>query len=57
MRYSGLGLQMMVTIGVFITIGYLLDRHFETPPVFILIFSFIGIGAGFYHFIKSLPKS
>jgi F0F1-type ATP synthase assembly protein I len=56
-RYSGLGLQLMVTIGIFILIGYYLDRRFDTSPVWVLIFSFIGTGAGFYHFVKSLPKT
>lgn len=56
MRYSGLGLQLMVTIGIFIFIGIFIDRHFASSPLWTLIFSFIGIAAGFYHFVKSLPK-
>ena len=56
-RYSGIGLQLMVTIGLFILIGIIIDRTFASSPLWTLIFSFLGIAAGFYQFVKSLPKT
>jgi len=46
LRYSGLGFQMMTTIGVAGWLGYLLDSYFNTLPLFLVLFilgSFIGI--------------
>ncbi|MGE0931772.1 AtpZ/AtpI family protein [Peijinzhouia sedimentorum] len=57
LKFSGLGLQMLVTIGVFIAIGFFLDKWFNnSKPLWILILSFVGTAAGFYQFYKSLPK-
>jgi ATP synthase protein I len=58
--YLGTGVQLAVTVGIMIYIGKILDDYFETYPLFILIFAFLGIAAGMYNFIKtvlSLSKS
>jgi F0F1-type ATP synthase assembly protein I len=56
LRLSGLGMQMLIVIGVFIIIGFYIDKTFNSKPLWTLIFSFLGTSAGFYQFVKSLPK-
>ena len=52
--YMGLGLQLSVTILIMIYIGWHLDKYFETQPVLLIVFAFLGGFTGFYHLIKSL---
>lgn len=55
--YLGLGLQLAVTVGVMVFIGYWLDEKFDTSPILIIAFSFLGIFAALYNFIKTVTKS
>lgn len=55
--YIGLGLQLAVTIGIMVYIGYILDKHFNTEPILIIVCSAIGIFAALYNFIKTVMKS
>lgn len=58
LKYSGLGFQMCFVIGLSVWGGLALDDKFmQGKPVFVLILSFIGIGASFYLLYKSLPKN
>jgi len=60
LQYSGLGIQLVVIILVFLFIGIWLDKVFRTEFVFTLILTFLGFGGGFYSFylsIKELTKS
>ena len=50
--YSTVGLMFPVSIGVGLAIGYFLDKTFNTSPYLLLIFTFYGIGAGFYNLFK-----
>lgn len=54
--YLGLGTQLAATIILMFYIGYWLDKKFNTYPVLILIFSFIGGFAAIYNFIRSVLK-
>jgi F0F1-type ATP synthase assembly protein I len=55
-QYSGLGVQLAVTILVFLFIGVWLDKIFNTKFVFTLIFTFVGFGGGFYSFYLTIKN-
>jgi F0F1-type ATP synthase assembly protein I len=55
--YLGLGLQLAATVTVMVFIGIWLDNQFETKPIITVIFSFLGVFAGMYTFIKSVLKA
>ena len=58
-KYSSVGIEMAASVAVGAGIGFLLDRHFNTEPVFIIIWSFCGIFAGFrslYRITKKIMK-
>jgi ATP synthase protein I len=44
---STMGLSMVLALVIAITVGYYLDKWFQTSPVFFLIFMVLGIVAGF----------
>ena len=50
--FLNLGLQLAITIGVFVFVGWWLDIKFDTSPLWILILSFVGIFGSLYSFIK-----
>ncbi len=52
--YSTIGLQLAITILLFLYAGYKLDNYYDTSPLNIIIFAFLGLGLGFYNLIKSL---
>ena len=57
LKYSGLGLQLFITIGIFGWLGYEMDKGWnEGSPLFIIIMIFLGIVGGFYQFFKSVNK-
>jgi ATP synthase protein I len=59
LAYSGLGIEMGLSIVIGIGIGYYLDSYFGTKPVLTIIFMFLGIVAGFrrlYMIWKALDK-
>lgn len=45
---SALGTDLVVTTFAGIFLGRWLDRTFETSPLFILVGTFIGLGAGIF---------
>ncbi|OGV98854.1 MAG: hypothetical protein A3I04_07840 [Nitrospinae bacterium RIFCSPLOWO2_02_FULL_39_110] len=49
---SMVGVQLVVSILVGLTIGIYLDSKFTTSPIFTLIFLLFGIGAGFINFFR-----
>ena len=55
--YIGLGLQLAVTVTLSVFIGIWLDNQFETKPILTVVFSFFGVFAGIYTFIKSVLKA
>ncbi len=54
LQYSGMSLQMGVTIGLFVFIGIKLDAWMETNVIFTLICALFGVGAALYFFIKQV---
>ena len=55
--FLNLGLQMAITIAVFILLGWWLDGKFDKSPLFTLIFSFVGIFGAFYNFFRVVAKA
>jgi F0F1-type ATP synthase assembly protein I len=55
--YSGLGTQLLVTILLFAGAGYYLDQKFPSiKPVFVIVFSLLGIGIGLVTMIRQILK-
>ena len=54
MQYSGLGVQLALTILIFFLIGYWLDGVFDTKPILMLVFVFLGFFGGFYNFFLTI---
>lgn len=56
-KYSGMGFQMLATIGVFAFIGYKIDEKRHTSePIFTAILSLVGVVASMYQIIRGLKK-
>lgn len=54
-RYSNLGIQMGVIIGISSWGGYKLDDYFKTKdPYYTIVLSLLGIGMAFYVVIKGI---
>jgi len=57
LKYSGLGLQMLVTIGVGAWLGVKLDQYFNLKfPVFLITFVFVLFGGIMYQLYRTLNK-
>lgn len=54
MRYAGLGVQMAVSLLVFVWIGQWADRRFETGGLLTVLAAFIGFAGTMYWLIRSL---
>ena len=52
--YLGTGLQLALTVAALVFLGKWLDNLTNKSPLFILIFSFLGVGAGMYNFIRTV---
>lgn len=52
--YMGIGLQLAVTVLIFVIGGYELDTYLDRSPLFVSLGAFLGMGLGFYHLIKQL---
>jgi len=48
------GIQMGITIFIFVYGGYRLDLHFDIFPVCLVAGTFLGMGAAFYNLIKEV---
>ncbi|QNN23431.1 AtpZ/AtpI family protein [Planctomycetales bacterium ZRK34] len=44
--FLGVGLELAGTVGVLVGIGYWVDRHYQTSPIFTLVGAGIGIVGG-----------
>lgn len=57
LKYSGLGLQMLVTLGIGAWLGIKLDNYLGLEfPVFLLTFVFLLFGGIMYQLYRSLNK-
>lgn len=57
LRYLGLGLELGAAIAVPTLVGEWLDRRYGWAPWGVLGGFAFGLGAGFYHFIRSSQKA
>lgn len=56
-KYSGLGIQMLVTLGVGAWLGLKLDQYLNLKyPVFLITFVFVLFGGLMYQLYKTLNK-
>lgn len=56
-KYSGMGFQMLITIGLGTYLGVKLDEWQQNhTPVWTLVLSLVSIAAAMYNFIRQLPK-
>lgn len=53
-KYTGAGIEMAVVIGVFVALGWYLDKWLGMSPWFTIVFLFIGLGAAMYRIFKQL---
>jgi len=57
LKYSGLGLQLLLTILVTGWIGYKIDQHFALKfPVFMLLLGFAAFGGTLFQLYRKLKK-
>lgn len=49
-----IGLQLAITMLIFVFGGYKLDLYFNKSPLFLIAGTFLGMGLGFYHLLKNL---
>jgi len=54
--YLSLGLELAVTLLVFIFAGYYLDKHWGTHPWLLLAGATLGFIVAFYNFYKTILK-
>ncbi len=58
LKYSGLGLQLFITIGLFAWLGYKMDYFWnDGKPLYIIIMIFLGVIGGFYNFYKAVNQN
>ena len=53
-RFGGYGLTLGIATALFAWIGSILDERFHTGPLFVLLGTFSGFGAGFYSMYRHL---
>jgi F0F1-type ATP synthase assembly protein I len=56
MRYAGLGIQLAVSLLVFVWIGQWADRKLGTGGVLTILAALLGFGGTMYSVIRSLNK-
>jgi len=53
-RFGGYGLTLGIATALFAWIGSVLDGRFHTEPLFVILGTFGGFGAGFYSMYRHL---
>ncbi|HEY9047684.1 MAG TPA: AtpZ/AtpI family protein [Ohtaekwangia sp.] len=57
MKYSSLAIQLLVAIGFFGWLGYILDQYLQLKfPAFMLLFGFLAFGGMMYQVYRSIQK-
>jgi F0F1-type ATP synthase assembly protein I len=56
MRYAGLGVQIAVSLLVFVWIGQWIDRKLGAGGLVTVVAAFVGFGATMYWLIRSLGR-
>ena len=54
--YSTIGIQLALTLLIFVYGGYKLDLYYNSTPWFVLAGAIIGMTAGFYNLIKNIKE-
>ena len=52
LKYSGIGFEMVASVGTFCLIGYFVDRLFDISPIGIVCGAILGVIVGLYALIK-----
>ena len=55
--YLNLGLQLAITVCLFCLLGWWLDKHYGTAPMWLLILSILGVIVAMYNFLRTVLKS
>jgi len=50
--YSTIGMMFPASIAVGLFIGYFLDKRLHTSPYLLIVFTLIGVAAGFWNLVK-----
>jgi len=53
-RYGGYGLTIGLATALFAWLGSVLDERLQTGPLFVILGTFTGFGAGFYSMYRHL---
>ena len=53
-EYTGLGIQLGVTVVIFCFLGYYLDRYLGTLPLFTILGTFIGASTAIYSIYRKV---
>jgi Putative F0F1-ATPase subunit Ca2+/Mg2+ transporter len=56
MKYAGLGVQLAVSLLVFVLIGQWVDRKLGAGGIITVLAAFLGFGGTMYSLIRSLTK-
>jgi F0F1-type ATP synthase assembly protein I len=56
MRYAGLGVQLAVSLVVFVLIGQWADRKLGTGGILTIVAAFLGFGGTMYSLVRSLNR-
>jgi F0F1-type ATP synthase assembly protein I len=56
MRYAGLGVQLAVSLVVFVFIGQWADKKLGTGGILTIVAAFLGFGGTMYSLIRSLNR-
>ena len=54
LRFSAVGIQFAITIGLFIAVGWYLDHKLGTAPILLLLGVFLGPPAAFYNLYRAV---
>lgn len=58
LRYSGLGVQLLLTIGAGAWLGHWIDQQLELRfPAFLLMLTFLTFGGSLYQIYNTISKS
>lgn len=57
LKYANLGFYLLIPIGSALTLGIVLDNVFQTRPVLVTVFLFLGTIATFYNLIRIIKDS
>jgi hypothetical protein len=53
-RFSGHGLTLAISTGMFLFLGWWVDGRLGTTPILTILGAFLGAGAGFYSLLRDL---